>query len=54
MTDDQRQLLDDIADFLEDQADGEFFTDAGRPKPSTATKLLTQLYSLFPDVRASR
>jgi hypothetical protein len=46
---DLEQFLDDLREFLEDQADAEYVTDDPAPRGNDAMKLLVTLNELFPE-----
>jgi hypothetical protein len=41
-------LIDDLRDFLDDQADAEYFTDSPSPVPNDAMRLLCRLNEFWP------
>lgn len=42
-------FVEELRDFLSEQADAEYFTDSPAPQPNEAMRLLTELNELFPE-----
>ncbi len=42
-------FIEELRDFLDDQADAEYFTDSGMPQPNKAMSLLVELNEIWPE-----
>ncbi len=42
-------FIEELRDFLDDQADAEYFTDSGQPQPNKAMSLLIELNEIWPE-----
>ncbi len=46
---DHEELIADLREFLDGQADAEYFTESPQPQPNEAMRLLVRLNELFPE-----